>query len=247
MSHVEIQFLGSGDAFGSGGRLQSCILVTHEHGKFLIDCGASCMIGMNRYGINPNEIKMIFISHMHGDHYGGIPFLVNASQLIFKRTEPLLILGPPGMKELLTEAMEVMFPGSSRVQRKYSIEIAEFSDRRPVIEEEVKVTPYLNVHAQPDSSFALRFECGGKIIGYSSDTEWTETLCETAKDSDLFIAESYFYAKKIKGHLDYLTLMKHYEKTGAKQLILMHMSSDMLSILDRVQSEYAEDGKVIHI
>jgi len=109
------------------------------------------------------------------------------------------------------------------------------------------VTPYLNVHAQSDSSFALRFECGRKIIGYSSDTEWTEVLCETAKDSDLFIAESYFYEKKIKGHMDYLTLMDHYEKTGAKRLVLMHMSRDMLSMLDKVQCEYAEDGKVIHI
>ncbi|HVO65085.1 MAG TPA: hypothetical protein VMT12_01270 [Syntrophales bacterium] len=40
MNHVEVQFLGSGDAFGSGGRLQSCVLVKYSCGQFLIDCGA---------------------------------------------------------------------------------------------------------------------------------------------------------------------------------------------------------------
>jgi ribonuclease BN (tRNA processing enzyme) len=50
---------------------------------------------MERYGVNPNDIGTILISHMHGDHYGGIPFLINGSQLIYKRTEPLLIIGPP--------------------------------------------------------------------------------------------------------------------------------------------------------
>jgi len=247
MSQVEIKFLGSGDAFGSGGRLQSCILVKHEDDQFLIDCGASCMIGINRFEINPNNIKIILISHLHGDHYGGIPFLVNGSQLIFKRTEPLLILGPPGTKELLINAMEVMFPGSSRVQRKFALDIREFSDRRPETAGGVTVTPYLNFHLQVDPSFALRIECGGKIIGYSSDTQWTDALLDVAGAADLFIAEAYFYEKQVKGHMDYVTLMNHYEETGAKRLVLTHMSRDMLSMSDKVTCECAEDGKIIRI
>ena len=247
MDHIEIQFLGSGDAFGSGGRLQSCILVKHENGQFLIDCGTSCMIGMNRYEINPNDINLILISHLHGDHYGGIPFLVNAAQLIYKRTEPLLILGPPGTKERMISAMEVMFPGSSRIQRKFTLDIREYSERNPVTVSGVKVTPYLNVHPQVDLSFALRIECNGRIIAYSSDTQWTDALFEVAGKADLFIAEAYFYDKQVKGHMDYITLMRYNGSTGAKRLVLTHMSSEMLSMLDKVSCEYAEDGKKIRI
>lgn len=114
--HIMIQFLGSGDVYGSGGKLQICVLVNYSRGQFLIDCGASCLIGMNQYGIDPNDVHMIFISHLHGDHCGGIPFFLIGSQLLYKRTEPLLIIGPPKIKEWIFHAMEVLFPGSSRVQ-----------------------------------------------------------------------------------------------------------------------------------
>jgi len=246
MNPIEIQFLGSGDAFGSGGRLQSCVLVMYSRGQFLIDCGVSCLIGMSRYGVNPNDISMIFISHLHGDHGGGIPFLILASQILYKRTEPLLIVGPPGMKEWIVQAMEVFFPGSSRSQRKFSLEIVEFRDRCPEVSRDVTATPYPNFH-HGDSSFSLRIECDGKIIAYSSDTEWTDTLCEVAGNADLFIAEAYFYEKKVKGHMDYLTLMSNYAKIKAKRLMLIHMSSDMLTMLEKIQSEYAEDGKIVKV
>lgn len=246
INHIEIQFLGSGDAFGSGGRLQSCVLVNYGRGHFLIDCGASCLIGMNRHGIDPNDISIIFISHLHGDHCGGIPFLILASQLVHKRKEPLLIVGPPGMKDWIFQAMEILFPGSSRAQRKFSLEIIEFKEHCPEIIGDVTVIPYGNLH-HGDSSFSLRIECNGKVISYSSDTEWTETLCEVAWNADLFIAEAYYYEKKIKGHMDYVTLMNNYSKTGAKRLILIHMSADMLAILEKTESEYTEDGKVVEV
>ncbi len=246
MDNVEIQFLGSGDAFGSGGRLQSCVLVKYSGGQFLIDCGASSLIGMNRYGIDPNDISMIFISHLHGDHCGGIPFLLIGSQLIYKRTKPLMIMGPPGMKEWLLQAMEVLFPGSSRAHRKFLLEIVEFKDGRSESVRDIITRPYSNFH-QGDSSFSLRIECDGKVIAYSSDTEWTEALCEMARNADLFIAEAYFYEKKIKGHMDYMTLKNNYSKTGAKRLILIHMHTDMLAMLDIITCEYTEDGKIVKI
>ena len=246
MGDVEIKFLGSGDAFGSGGRLQSCVLVRYSRGQFLIDCGASALIGMNRYGVDPNGINVIFISHLHGDHCGGIPFLLIASQLLYKRSQPLVIAGPPGLEEWIVRAMEIFFPGSSRVSRRFSLEIIEFKDRCSEIVGDVTATPYPNLH-HGDSSFSLRIECDGKVIAYSSDTEWTETLCEAAACADLFIAEAYFYEKKIKGHMDYVTLLHNYPRTLAKRLMLIHMSSDMLAMSETIDCDYAEDGLTVKI
>ncbi|MGZ3648790.1 MAG: MBL fold metallo-hydrolase [Syntrophales bacterium] len=246
MGNVEIKFLGSGDAFGSGGRLQSCVLVQYSRGRFLIDCGASALIGMNRYGVDPNDINMIFISHLHGDHCGGIPFLLIGSQLLYKRSEPLLIVGPPGMKEWISHAMEIFFPGSSRVNRRFPLEITELKDRCPETIRDVTATPYPNLH-HGDASFSLRIQCDRKVIAYSSDTEWTETLCEAAAGADVFIAEAYFYEKKIKGHMDYMTLIHNYPRTLAKRLMLIHMSSDMLAMSEKIECEYAEDGRTVKI
>jgi ribonuclease BN (tRNA processing enzyme) len=201
---------------------------------------------MNRYGVDPNDIKMIFVSHLHGDHCGGIPFLMLASELIYTRTQPLTIIGPPGIKKWLFQAMEILFPGSSRVLRKFAVEIIEFKDRCPEIVGDVAASPYLNLH-QGDSSFSLRIECDGKVIAYSSDTEWTDVLCEAARNADILIAEAYFYEKKIKGHMDYMTLISNYEKIRAKRLMLIHMHTDMLAMLDRIAFEYTEDGKIVKI
>jgi ribonuclease BN (tRNA processing enzyme) len=75
MGTIQVRFLGSGDAFGSGGRLQTCICIKTANSTFLVDCGASALIAMHRYGVVPNDIDMILLTHLHGDHFGGIPFL----------------------------------------------------------------------------------------------------------------------------------------------------------------------------
>ena len=94
---VRVRFLGSGDNFGSGGRFQACIHVDTGAFSFLLDCGASSLIPMKRAGISSAAIGVILISHLHGDHFGGIPFFIIDAQLISRRETPLLIAGPPGL------------------------------------------------------------------------------------------------------------------------------------------------------
>jgi ribonuclease BN (tRNA processing enzyme) len=96
----------------------------------LVDCGASALIAMRRYGVDPNAIDRILLTHLHGDHFGGIPFFVLDAQFMSKRTQALLIAGPAGTKKRVTEAMEVMFPGSSVVHQKFPMEFRELENVR---------------------------------------------------------------------------------------------------------------------
>jgi ribonuclease BN (tRNA processing enzyme) len=247
MSTLSVMFLGSGDAFGSGGRLQTCILVRSARCHFLIDCGTTVLVAMRHFGIEPNSIEMIFVSHLHGDHFGGIPFFLLDAQLISKRTRPLLIAGPPGLRQRLTQAMEVLFPGSSRVQQRFEVRLLELEPQKPATCGEVTVTPYVVQHASGAPPFALRIACDGKIITYSGDTEWVDALVPAARGADLFIAEAYFFDKQVKFHLDYRTLMSQLEILQPKRLILTHMSADMLTRLETLPCEYADDGKVVDL
>jgi ribonuclease BN (tRNA processing enzyme) len=245
MTTVSVKFLGSGDAFASGGRLQTCILIEVAGAKFLLDCGASALISMKRFGVSPADIDKILITHLHGDHFGGIPFFILDSQLISKRTKPLQIAGPPGVKNRIHSAMEIMFPGSSRVKQKFGIEFLELQAGVRTEMDQVFVTAAGVAHASGSPSYALRIECAGKSIVYSGDTEWTDNLIDIARGSDLFIAEAYFYEKKIKFHLNYQTLMEKKAELECKRIILTHMSDDMLRRLESLELEYAEDGKEI--
>jgi ribonuclease BN (tRNA processing enzyme) len=241
---IQILFLGTGDAFGSGGRLQSCIHVETQESRFLVDCGASALIGMKRFGVDPSLVDLILLSHLHGDHFAGIPFLILDGQFS-RRTRPLQIVGPPGVEIRVQEAMEVFFRGSSQVQRKFKVDFAELKEGITSSFLGLTVTPYTAVHPSGAPSYSLRVKCGEKEIGYSGDTEWTESLITAAHGTDLFISECYFFEKSARYHLNYKILKEQKEKLGCRRLILTHMSEEMLNRLESIDLEWAADGKKI--
>jgi len=246
-SEIKITFLGTGDAFGHGGRLQPCILVETPICRFLMDCGATATLAMHRYGIAPNDIEMILISHLHGDHFGGLPFFILDAQLHGKRRSPLIIAGPEGMKERLKAAMEVLFPGSSRIEQKFPMEVRELQPQTPWCHGEVRVHSLEVIHPSGSPALAFRIETGDKVIAYTGDTEWFDGLIPILKNADLLIAESYFYEKNIKFHLNYRTLMDHLPALKPGRLLLTHMSQDMLDRLEKIDTKAAYDGLEIHV
>ena len=162
--NVRIRFLGSGDNFGSGGRFQTCIHVDTGKSRVLIDGGATSLIPMKRAGIRSDEIDVILISHLHGDHFGGIPFFILDAQLISRREIPLVIAGPPGLTQRVREAMEIFYPGSSGIERKFAIEYVEMTEGDNKQMEGLTVLPLRVIHGSGAPSYALRVEGAGKII-----------------------------------------------------------------------------------
>ncbi len=94
---------------------------------------------------------------------------------------------------------------------------------------------------------ALRIECERRIIAYSGDTVWTESLLRVARDADLFIVEAYMFDRKTKLHMDYQTLASHFPELTAKRIVLTHMSADMLARASSLPYEPAEDGKILQL
>jgi ribonuclease BN (tRNA processing enzyme) len=238
---MEVRFLGSGDAFGSGGRFQACLAVRAGPDLVLVDCGASSLVAMRRFGVDPSAVDGVVLSHLHGDHFGGLPFLVLAGQFS-RRSRPLVVAGPTGTATRVRDAMEVFFPGSSGVARRFPLEFVELSDRQEARLGAMTVTPYAVVHASGAPAFALRLACEGKVLAYSGDTEWTDALVDVSAGADLFVCEAYFYEKPVKYHLDYRTLMQHRAELGCRRLVLTHLSEDMLARLPLDGVEWAEDG-----
>ena len=244
---MQLRFVGCGDAFGSGGRQNTCFHVTGDAVNLLIDCGATALPALKRLGIICNDIELILITHFHGDHFAGLPFFLLDAQFS-RRTRPLVIAGPQGIEARLAQVMEALFEHSSTTKRKFELSVVALTPEQTRHFGAVSVTPYSVVHGESGGPFlGLRIEAEGRSIAYSADTEWTETLIPLGRDADLFIAEAYTYDKPVKNHLSLATLEAHLADIRPKRLILTHMSDDMLSRLDTLRHAAAHDGMTINV
>ncbi|MCA6112749.1 MBL fold metallo-hydrolase [Bradyrhizobium cenepequi] len=242
---MQLRFVGSGDAFGSGGRSNTCFHVTGNSVNFLIDCGASSLPAMKRLEIVRDEIDLILITHFHGDHFAGLPFFLLDAQFS-RRSRPLVIAGPQGIETRLPEVTETLFEHSSKTKQRFDLSVVPLVPEQSRSFGAVKVTPYPVVHGESGGPFlAYRIEAEGRIISYSADTEWTDALVPAAKNADLFIAEAYTYDKVVKNHLSLKTLEAHLPEIGAKRLVLTHMSDDMLARVEELPYVAASDGMVV--
>lgn len=244
---MRVTFAGSGDAFGSGGRLQACLVVEAAGSRILVDCGATSLVALRRLRVEPSGIDAVLLSHLHGDHFGGVPFLVLDAQLVSKRTRPLVVAGPRGTRSRVEAAMEVLFPGSSRVERAFALDLEELEPERPWTLGPFSVTPFVVDHASGAPPFALRVAAEGRVLAYTGDTAWTDTLVAAAQGADLLVAEAYFADKRVRYHLDYATLAAHLPEIGAKRVIVTHMSAEMLERAASLGCEAAEDGMVVEV
>jgi ribonuclease BN (tRNA processing enzyme) len=245
MGPLEVHFVGSGDAFGSGGRFQTCIAIRSSDDLFLVDCGASSLIAMRQQKIEPRDVSKILITHLHGDHFGGLPFFLLDAQMVSKRTAPLTIVGPPGLEERLMEAMEILFPGSSKVAPSFELSFVELKARTPTVIDEIEVTAFPAAHFSGAPSYSLRVETEGRVFVYSGDTQWTDTLIEASDQADLFVCESYMFDKDVALHNSYHRIMQNRARLTCKRIVLTHMSEDVLSRASEVELPMAEDGMTV--
>jgi ribonuclease BN (tRNA processing enzyme) len=154
------------------------------------------------------------------------------------------------MSVRLDALMEAHFPGSTKVARKFPIELIEIQPERPVYVGSigVRVSGFAVAHPSGALSLALRIECDGKVLTYTGDTEWVDTLFVAGRNADLLIAEAYCFERKVRFHLDYSTLREKLPTIGAKRLILTHMSPDMLGRVSELRDcEAAYDGMEVEI
>ena len=219
--------------------------------RVLLDCGATSMVALARAGIAPESIDAIVLSHLHADHFGGVPLLLlDAAVRPSGRVRPLVVAGAPDTPDRVRQALDASGWSAAwtYAQENSLVEFVTLHDRQPTVIAGLAVTCFPVPHNPATSPTALRIEWDGKTIGYSGDAGWTPSLLEVAADAGLFICGVWSFATPDPTFLDYRTLLSHRRDLTCKRLVLTHLGPDMLNHLDDVAAdavEIAEDGLML--
>jgi len=242
---TRVRFIGSGDSFGNGGRFQTCILVDADGYRFLLDCGATSLVALKRAGVDPGSIDAVLLTHFHGDHCGGVPYLILDGQFN-KRDRPLVIAGPPGVRERMTRVFEAALPTSSRTAQRFPVSYLELGEKATRIGPlEVLALPV--AHLPETAPHGVRVRIDGHVVAYTGDTDWCDALPRLADGADLFIAEAYSFEKRIPQHLSHATLVAHRDELRTKRVVLTHPGVETLARRDELAWTLADDGTTIDL
>lgn len=244
---MKLHILGCGDAFGSGGRNHSGYLVDAKDRLFLLDCGPTTLPAMKRAGFDPARLDVIFLSHLHGDHFGGLPFFFLEYLYENPRKKPLHIAGPPGTEERVTNLFQLMY-GDPSVPRKLPPTLFHVLEPgRPATIEEIEVFPFRVPHQVNEVSLGLKVSYDGRQLLYSGDSPWCDLFVTHARGTDLFLCECSFFDPQTSNHMSYREIQQNLSRLECKRLILTHLGKEMLSRSDEIEVQLAEDGMVIEI
>jgi ribonuclease Z len=97
---MKITILGNNSALPAHNRYPTCQIVEINGQCIMLDCGEAAQVLMKKHGLSWNKLKYIFISHMHGDHYFGLPGLLNSMSLL-GRTESLYLYAPKDLESIV--------------------------------------------------------------------------------------------------------------------------------------------------
>jgi ribonuclease BN (tRNA processing enzyme) len=247
---MKVIFLGTGEAY-SPSRNDVQILIEDKN-SLLLECGFTGPKTLWRYNSDKNFIDHIFISHFHGDHAAGLPLLCMKLRQE-KRTKPLTIIGPIGIKRYFERLFEIVYRG---FVSKLSFPII-FLEAIPGNHLDVgyfKLKFAYGKHLTGETEVpvvAVLVECNGRRLCYSGDTIFRNEIVDLAKHSDILIHESYVSAKSayhaMRAHCSPLEAGRVAKLSNSKKLALVHLRRDYVKNKGNVIKESSEEfrGEII--
>ena len=241
-SRVEITFLGTGSASAPDGRQNSCIVVRDGTTTLLLDCGSAALPAITRT-LDPARIDAVLVTHLHGDHFGGIPYLVMHERFA-GRTRELVIAGPPSLDERLHRLSLALYADYYEQPLPYALRLVSLADVELAIGG-ARIAAIRVAHAPDSDPYGLRVRIGGKLIAYTGDAQWSDALPALADGADLFITECTTWESRWPGHLSARELAARRDELRCGRIVLTHLGPEAVAHQRELPYEVAADGMTI--
>jgi ribonuclease BN (tRNA processing enzyme) len=236
---LELRVAGCGDAFGSGGRSHACFVLRGRSGSILLDCGPSSLPALKRVGVRPGDLDAVLVSHLHGDHFGGIPLLLLEHRHLDPRDRLLHVAGPRGLERRVEETAQALLGTGVEGM---PVEFHRLSPGSTLTIGPALVEAFTVEH-QPDvPCLGLRVRMDGRTVVYSGDTRWFEGLVDASRGADLFLWECTYLDEEGRNHTRLDDVIQHRDRLECERFLLVHLGPRVLARRDDHDLPWAEDG-----
>jgi ribonuclease BN (tRNA processing enzyme) len=234
--------LGTSDAFGSAGRHCAGYLLDTPQGSVLIDAGPGILTALKAQQRQPDEIDAVLLSHLHGDHFGGVAFLILEFSYETRRERPLVVVGPPDTERRVFELYHALYAEMRGKPLPFELRFVEMTDGSATEVMDVEVESFRVPHQETAVSLGYRVRTGDGALAYSGDTAWTPDLLRHSSGCDLFVCECTTFDSEVPRHVRYLDIAANRASFDCGRLVLTHLGREMRARSGEIPDELANDG-----
>ncbi len=241
---MQIKFLGNWSSHLEAGKRNVSMIIDK---KFVLDFGPHTLESLLENHIDPCSVNEVLISHMHLDHFGGIPEFLWYRTINHSR-EPVTIIGPNGIKsatEKILELYNTPFNGRFRVNSTFKESSGEKKpyDMKTEYIEKYKydyIEAFKGNHIIDDNIYRIEYK--GTVITYSGDTAFTENAIKAAEDADVLFHEMTYADDNAETaafwkHSTYSSAMNVFNESKAKMMIPVHLTTETFNFLNARKNE----------
>jgi ribonuclease BN (tRNA processing enzyme) len=209
----------------------------------LVDCGPCILPALHRSRIPPEDIDFILVTHLHGDHVGGVPMLLLDYQYRSRRKRPLVVIGSALCAARIETLTEAMFSEVTKERRRFPVTYKTIRPGRSISIRGMRIHAYRMKHIDRELCLGYRIEHRRKILALTGDTTWCDSIPAMSQGADLLVSECTGFDQRSSVHLSYTQLREHHAEIDARRIVLTHVGDDLLKNRAKVRHHIARDGE----
>ena len=222
---LELSFLGSANAFTPGGRYWSSFVA---NGRYVFEAPPTLLPHFKHLSLPLADIRVVFVTHFHGDHFLGLPFLFLEYTYLTPRKEDLFIVGPPGIEAKSEALTEMAFPGLSDAETTYRRVYREVQPGSEHSLAGVRFQALPMRHAgQKLACLGYKLSLDGKTLAYTGDTEMCDEIFLLAEGADVLVLDCSYSDSEGPEHLSLPEVLEVRKRISPRTtIILTHLDRE---------------------